>query len=161
VQPVRGRSGAFDTLLNISHDVTEVVTARARLERDAASERTTALFERQLIGIVSHDLRNPLSAIRMGVGLLLRQEDLNPTSLRAATRLHSTVERMVRLVNDLLDFEAMQRGADNVEPHARSVGLGLFIVKHIVDAHGGTIEVASVDGEGTTFTLALPRRAPR
>lgn len=35
-------------------------------------------------------------------------------------------------------------------------GLGLSIVKHIIDAHGGTIGVESEVGQGTTFTLMLP-----
>jgi PAS domain S-box-containing protein len=38
-------------------------------------------------------------------------------------------------------------------------GLGLSIVKAIVDAHGGTIDVASGEGEGTAFALRLPRRS--
>jgi two-component system OmpR family sensor kinase len=38
-------------------------------------------------------------------------------------------------------------------------GLGLFNVREIVVAHGGTIMVESVEGQGTTFTLALPRTA--
>jgi PAS domain S-box-containing protein len=37
------------------------------------------------------------------------------------------------------------------------VGLGLAITKAITTAHGGTLEVASVEGRGTTFTLTLPR----
>ncbi len=35
-------------------------------------------------------------------------------------------------------------------------GLGLAIVKAVMDAHGGTVEVTSVEGRGTTFSLALP-----
>jgi signal transduction histidine kinase len=39
----------------------------------------------------------------------------------------------------------------------RGLGLGLFIVKEIVTAHEGTVEVASTEAEGTTFTVRLPR----
>ena len=39
------------------------------------------------------------------------------------------------------------------------LGLGLFVVREIVQAHRGSIEVASSDIEGTTFTVRLPRSA--
>jgi K+-sensing histidine kinase KdpD len=42
---------------------------------------------------------------------------------------------------------------------AKGLGLGLFIVKEIVRAHGGTVEVASTESAGTTFTIRLPRHA--
>lgn len=41
-----------------------------------------------------------------------------------------------------------------------SSGLGLAIAKAIVEAHGGTIQVESTVGKGTTFTLALPVAEP-
>ncbi len=39
---------------------------------------------------------------------------------------------------------------------ATSLGLGLYIVREIVTAHGGTISVRSTDADGTVFTLHLP-----
>ena len=39
-------------------------------------------------------------------------------------------------------------------------GLGLFVVKSIVDAHGGRIHVASKVGVGTTFEIVLPQSPP-
>ncbi|WP_373233139.1 ATP-binding protein [Cohnella sp.] len=40
-------------------------------------------------------------------------------------------------------------------------GLGLAIVKNLIEAHGGTIQAASEQGEGTTFTIKLPIAANR
>ncbi len=39
-------------------------------------------------------------------------------------------------------------------------GLGLSIVKHVAATHGGDVTVWSVQGQGSTFTLTLPRSAP-
>jgi signal transduction histidine kinase len=41
--------------------------------------------------------------------------------------------------------------------HAKpGTGLGLFIARSIAEAHGGSLDVRTGDGRGTTFTLELP-----
>jgi signal transduction histidine kinase len=56
-------------------------------------------------------------------------------------------------------FEEGQRAGVHPQAHdQRHLGLGLYIVDRIVAAHGGTVAVHSAEGEGTTFTMRLPRR---
>jgi sigma-B regulation protein RsbU (phosphoserine phosphatase) len=233
---------------------------------DITERKQHAELEQQLIGIVSHDLRTPLSAISYTAqALLLREAELDERMARAMHRIQTNVDRATRLVSDLLDFtqvrlgsgiplapdttdlheltrntlgelqtarnerklvfeqhgdaagiwdadrlvqviqnlvtnalsysppgstvrvctrgepdavlleihnfgppippellpsifNAMQRGREHGEGAKRSVGLGLFIVYHIVRAHDGSVSVSSSAEEGTTFTVRLPRQ---
>jgi hypothetical protein len=54
-------------------------------------------------------------------------------------------------------FERFYRGAADNEARSTGSGLGLSIVKSIVDMHHGTIVVASRVGHGSRFTVTLPR----
>jgi signal transduction histidine kinase len=53
-------------------------------------------------------------------------------------------------------FEPFFRGAEAVSSQTRGSGLGLSLVKRIVDAHGGAVEVTTAPGQGSTFTIVLP-----
>jgi signal transduction histidine kinase len=55
-------------------------------------------------------------------------------------------------------FEPFYRGRRAIEDQIHGTGLGLSLVKHIMDAHGGAVEVRSSAMEGTCFTLKLPVR---
>ncbi|MDY7226525.1 ATP-binding protein [Hyalangium rubrum] len=57
-------------------------------------------------------------------------------------------------------FEPFRRGEQSETTVRQSAGLGLFIVKCIVKAHGGDIHVTSTPEGGTTFTVLLPRQPP-
>jgi signal transduction histidine kinase len=243
-------------LLSALADQAAVALEKTRL--DQAAE-----FRERLIGIVSHDLRNPLNAILLGA-TVLEEEALSPRAKYTVTRVRSSAELAARMIRDLLDytqahlggelpvqkrvtdltaivrdvvddmnaidhgnrielqapdetmggwdvdrmtqvvgnlltnalqyspegtpvhvqirresnhivlsvhnqgaaipsdqlsriFEPMRRATTGTSNSAfRSVGLGLYIVRHLIKAHGGTVSVTSTDAEGTTFTAMLP-----
>ena len=53
-------------------------------------------------------------------------------------------------------FDAFYRGKKAIEDQTHGTGLGLNLVKRVVEAHGGTVTVKSEDGVGTEFTLRIP-----
>ncbi|MDP9043768.1 MAG: PAS domain-containing sensor histidine kinase [Pseudomonadota bacterium] len=250
--------GTLFRFVGVLSDITDISRRRAEAE-------DRALFAEQMVGIVSHDLRNPLSAIMMGATLLTRERDLTPRKARVLEGVVRSTQRARRLIDDLLDFtlervgpglsvslasvdlhelvsraleelvlafpgralrhvangegavhadpdriaqllgnlvanaltygapggevivtstvadavasvcvhndgqplsaeslgaifEPMVRGAVDGSP-ARSVGLGLFIVRAIALAHRGTVSVRSSADDGTAFTFAFPAGA--
>jgi two-component system, OmpR family, sensor kinase len=56
-------------------------------------------------------------------------------------------------------FGRFERAASS--RHYGGIGLGLWIVKQIIDALGGTVTVESTPGDGSTFKVALPRHADK
>jgi len=58
-------------------------------------------------------------------------------------------------------FEKFFRVEKGLVHDVKGSGLGLSLVKHIADAHGGEVRVASRPGRGSTFTVAFPFHPPR
>jgi signal transduction histidine kinase len=54
-------------------------------------------------------------------------------------------------------FEKFARGSSAVQAGIKGTGIGLAMVRHIVDAHGGKVAVESRPGGGSTFTIELPK----
>ncbi|GHG98770.1 hybrid sensor histidine kinase/response regulator [Comamonas sp. JC664] len=79
------------------------------LQREEAA-RQTAVFREQFLGILGHDLRNPLQAISGNAALLLRYGGLAEPQRKAVNRISISADRMARMINDLLDFTRTRLG---------------------------------------------------
>lgn len=262
----RDAAGRPVRMIGSMMDITERKRALERLAEEAE-------FRERFIGILGHDLRNPLNAITLSARALRRRAAISSTQQQMAQRIEASAERMGTMISDILDLtrarlsggiplqvapanlstvcqqvveelsavhpdryiafdvdgrcdglwdadrlaqvlsnlvgNALEHGAQDapvllrcldyetrqvVEVHnpgapipapqlatlfdpfrqagaAREkgrrrggLGLGLFIVREIVHAHGGSVDVRSSELDGTTFTVTLPRdarRAPR
>lgn len=84
---------------------------------------------------------------------------------RVEVSIDSDDEDVIILFRDTGDGMAPEQLAHLFEPYrttkAHGTGLGLMITDRIVRAHGGTIAAESAVGEGTTFTIRLPRLEKR
>jgi signal transduction histidine kinase len=92
-----------------------------QLRRDAetiAREQATRAERERILGVVSHDLRSPLTTIRTGSDYLLARRDLPEDAVKVARRIQRNAERMSRLINDLLDFTRLQSGGLAIRPQA-------------------------------------------
>jgi PAS domain S-box-containing protein len=131
----------------------------ARLYRNA---REAVQARDDMMAVVSHDLGNPLSAIRIGTSLLLRT--LPPEQLQAGGWKHlefirQSAQQMEGLVNDLLDVKRLEAGTVTLQ--VRPVEPG-EILDQVLDvfrpiAEGGTI-VLDARCEGAPVVAADPQR---
>ena len=113
--------------------------AQGERDRQQATAADRGLFAEQMIGIVSHDLRNPLSVIHMSAHLLGMHE-LSSSQHRALGRLTNAVARANRLIVDLLDFTQAR------------LGRGLTIALKPLDPHAVAAECVE------DLRLAFPAR---
>jgi signal transduction histidine kinase len=74
-----------------------------QLRAQVAAVEAAQAFQELLIGIVSHDLRNPLSAIAAGTALLSKRVH-EPSQLALLVRIHHSGQRATRIIDDLLDL---------------------------------------------------------
>ncbi|MGZ4455597.1 MAG: sensor histidine kinase, partial [Nocardioides sp.] len=71
----------------------------------------------------------------------------------------SVVDQGIGIPQNEIDriFERFYRVDPARHRSTGGTGLGLSIVKHVAATHGGDVRVWSVEGQGSTFTLTLPR----
>ncbi len=129
----------------------EEVLGIGTLVREVTAEREAEEFQRNVLGIVGHDLRNPLAALVNCANLLVRTEDLPPERLRLAARILANAARMERITSMLLDY-ARVRAGQRLPLHLRPCDLSA-VVEAVADeseaAHPGREVRRSGSGDPT------------
>ena len=123
----RGERLVHDIATYVAHDrdkyERELLSSRRELQaaveessKAQAQARDRALVAEQMMGVVSHDLRNPLSTISMGAALLMRTGVTQQQQV-VLERIKRATDRSTRLISDLLDFtQARVGGGLKVSP---------------------------------------------
>jgi two-component system, OmpR family, sensor histidine kinase MtrB len=147
--PLIGVAGAIDRLGSGDRRALAPEEGPEELRKIAVAfnEMTASLgrqHEQQLafVGGVAHDLRTPLNALRIGVALLNRR----PTDRRTADRIASQVDRMERMVDDLLDSTRIEAGRFDLRLEPRDVR----------DIVARTMEMQQIASPDRSFVVSLP-----
>jgi PAS domain S-box-containing protein len=122
------------------------VTESRQLEEEL---RRAVAFRERLMGIVSHDLRTPLGTIAMAADSMLARESAPSWARSSASRVKRSVDRMTRMVSDLLDFTRIAAFG------------GLPVERRMMDLRGPVQEaVDEIDvSHPDRLRLALPEHA--
>ncbi|MBI3944689.1 MAG: response regulator [Armatimonadetes bacterium] len=88
-----------------------------------------------MIGTVTHDLKTPLNSVLGYLELVLDEETLKPEAREFLAVVQRNAERMLRMVNDLLDISRLESGRVRLEARPTSLG-------HLVDAVAETLRPA-------------------
>jgi sigma-B regulation protein RsbU (phosphoserine phosphatase) len=115
--------GALRDALRERQRIEEDLCASVAAEREArARAEQSDAFKEVFVGMLGHDLRNPLNTILMTARLMLLQGDVSAESAKRLTRLEVSGLRMKRMIEQILDMTRARHGAGIiVEPSLRDV----------------------------------------
>ena len=132
-----------DFAISIGHIVSMAVEAgeRAEIERSAR-------FSEFFIGVLSHDLRNPLAAIH-AAGELLREGETDITRRNATQKILRNSELMARMIEQLLDFTRIRVGG-GMPMRRATTDLGKLSRQVVSDLPTHVARSVDVDEYGTT-----------
>ena len=113
----------------------------ARALNDSAGDRERADAQRRaMVNDVAHELRSPLSNIR--IWLEAAQDDLTPTDAQLVALLHEEVILLQHIIDDLRDLAAADAGTLRIHPEPTYVR---DVLTQVVDSHRGAAHAAGVD----------------
>jgi len=101
----------YDEVMRLQREANQMLLlAGLRAHEEIDDARVTADFRELLIGILGHDLRNPLNTVIMASGLLLAHGALADDDVSLVNRIISSGHRMARMIGQLSNFTRARLG---------------------------------------------------
>lgn len=128
--------------------------------RDVTERKRVEQLKSEFVSTVSHELRTPLTSIAGSLGLLASTgaDTLDRRSARLVEIAHGNANRLVRLINDILDIEKMEAGRmpfHNVELDLRAlISSAIEAVSGYAQEYGVTLQLSYRVGVGTALVSA-------
>jgi signal transduction histidine kinase len=110
IRPLKNQSGDVTGAINCFYDITERKRAESRLADSLNRERELAEFREMFIGMLGHDLRNPVASIVMSAAALLQRDELSEKNAEKAAIIIRGGQRMQRMITQLLEFTRARLG---------------------------------------------------
>ena len=155
LEAVSARTEAFSTadlqFLEATSAWVGLVVQRAELveqiARDAAERERRRLAE-ELISVLAHDLRTPLTVMRGYVQLLLRSAERQgqQADLQNAQRADAASQRLQDMIADLLDTSRLEQGMFAVSPVPVDLSALVGETAELVRGAGGAVDLTAPDG---------------
>jgi signal transduction histidine kinase len=155
--PLRPRDISLDEVCRRIIEELELVHPNRDIELDVRGDCTGFWDEERMAQVLSNLVANALQNSPLGTPVTVRLEGVESLQRIEVHNAGAPIPEPMRA----RIFEPFHRSEAGPGRMARGgLGLGLYIVSQIVQAHGGRVEVESSPDEGTSFIVLLPRSVP-
>jgi signal transduction histidine kinase len=153
-EEIRRTHSTYELYEELARVNNELVTSQRELARTVAELQRLNTYKDELLGMAAHDLRNPLNANAAFIRFLQEDSDeLSEGNRTLLDRLRANSEYMLRLVENVLDFAAIESGHVRLQLEECSPGA---IVGSVVE----TMRILA-EGRGIAIRLHADAELPR
>lgn len=102
IKPMRDETGSITSLIAEGRDISKLKQAEAEIRRSLEKEKELNQMKNSFISMVSHEFRNPISAISFGINFLEGYDLPAEQKARCFERIHNAIDRTLHLLDEIL-----------------------------------------------------------